>query len=116
MRPKRLALGAAIGRPSSLLIARNTGWALCRTATVGRPLVTRSGMSGCFGRISVSGPGQNAAVSWFTVSAMSAGTMATFFRSPRDAMWTMSGSNDGRSLAAKTLATAAGFSASAARP
>ena len=71
IRPKRFALGAAIGRPSSLQTARKTGCALWRTATVGSPLVTKSGTSACFGKINVSGPGQNAAVSLFTVSAIS---------------------------------------------
>ena len=39
-------------------------------------------MSGCFGRINVSGPGQNFAVSWFTFSAMSSGIDRHIFQIP----------------------------------
>ena len=58
-REKRLALGAAIGMPDISISARATRCDGTRTATLGKPAVTRSGIAGFFCRISVSGPAQN---------------------------------------------------------
>ncbi len=55
MRPKRFALGAAMGLPKALLIARKIGWPLTRTPTVGSPLVTMSGTFAVFGKRMVRG-------------------------------------------------------------
>ncbi len=60
----------------------------------------------------VSGPGQNRLAS---LSAAGLGR-ATRARSPRDAMWTMSGSLGGRPLAEKIRRHAAALVASAASP
>ena len=49
------------------------GCALTRTATVGRPLVTMSGMMSAFGNTIVSGPGQNLEASVCTSSFSSSG-------------------------------------------
>ena len=64
MQPKRLALGAAIGVFISQQTARITGCSLRRTATVGCPLVTRSGIIAFFGKTKVSGPGQNSEINF----------------------------------------------------
>ncbi len=67
MRPERLALGPASGRPVARSSARAALWSGTRIASVSRPaeasqetlLLSRRG------RTSVSGPGQNAAASAF---------------------------------------------------
>ena len=55
---KRLALGAAMGTPAARISSSARGCAGMRRPTVGRPAVTMSGISGCLGTTSVSGPGQ----------------------------------------------------------
>ena len=62
--PERFALGAAIGSLQARRSAAATGCDGIRTATVGRLAATSSGMAGLRGRISVSGPGQKASISF----------------------------------------------------
>src|SRR6267142_2741730 len=64
---ERLALGAARGKPHSLMTAWMKGWLGQRTPTVGPPAVTRSGISFDRGRTRVNGPGQNVRASFFAM-------------------------------------------------
>ena len=111
--PERLADGAARDRPDSRMTARATGWDGIRTATVGRPALTSSGMRGPFGKIMVSGPGQYARASFTAVSGISAASRGSVSQS---AICTIRGLSIGRPLASKIRATAGPFSASAASP
>ena len=112
-RPEVLALGAATGVPASSISLLATGSDGIRTATVSSPPVVPFGTLPLFGKISVSGPGQNASISFFPASGISRtrGSMSSFF-----AMWAMRGLSDGRPFAAYILRAASSFSASAPRP
>ena len=72
-----LALGAAIGMPDISINARATRCDGTRTATFGRPAVTRSGTSGFFLRISVNGPAQNDSASLRAPGGMPTATWLT---------------------------------------
>ena len=113
-RPERLPLGAAMGQPAARISARAIGWDGMRTATVFSPPVVRRGTRADFGKISVSGPGQYAAIS---ARAAGEGSTAISGRSSSaSSMCTISGLSPGRPFASKMLATASGFSASAPSP
>src|SRR5215813_9323377 len=58
IRPNRLALGTANGKPQIRSRLRMVGWLGQRTATSVEPAVTMSGISSVFGSNNVSGPGQ----------------------------------------------------------
>ena len=64
MRPKRLADGAAMPPPNAARSSRATGCDGTRNPTLSWPPVTMSATCDARGRISVSGPGQNAAASF----------------------------------------------------
>ena len=115
--PNRFALGAATGTPASRISSRATGCAGERTPTSGRPAVTASGTAAVLGSSSVSGPGQNASISFATTRPSSpAGTTATRSSIARPSTCTIIGSHAGRCFAAKIFATAAGSSAFAPSP
>jgi hypothetical protein len=119
IRPNRFALGAASGTPAAAIRARATGCEGARRAIVARPLVARSGTIGVFGRTRVSGPGQNASTSARRRSrahAPNAERSTSPVASIAPPMWTMSGSNEGRSFAAKIDARACASRALPARP
>ena len=78
MWPNLLALGAATGLPKALATPRIAGWALTRTATVGNPLVTMSGIISAFGKTMVKGPGQNLDARVCTSSRSSSGMFVYF--------------------------------------
>ena len=125
-RPKRLALGAARphtgGPPSSGLLpgaaqacstAWATGWAGQRRPTLSWPPVAAVATPLKRGRMSVSGPGQNAS----TRAWAKAGTSRAKCVMPdASATCTISGWSLGLPLAAKICATAASLLASAASP
>ena len=79
-RPKRFALGAAIGSPNSPTISANTRCALIRTATVSKPAVTMSGTISRLGKTIVSGPGQNLSAN-LPISCRSPAGTSTIFSS-----------------------------------
>ena len=68
------------------------------------------------GSTSVSGPGQNRAISASTSARLSSGIAVIRSSQSRLGRWTMSGSKNGRSFASKIFSTASSRSASAARP
>jgi hypothetical protein len=112
-RPNRFALGAAMGVALARISASATGCVGIRTATVGRPAVTRSGMQSALGSTSVSGPG----ISVCTSRSAAGGSDFTTPRScSTSATCTISGSQVGRSFASKIHCTALGLSASAPSP
>jgi hypothetical protein len=113
-RPERLALGAAIGRPTARMSARGKGCAGTRSARLSSPALASSdtGQSGARGSTSVSGSGQKRSAS---IDARSSKT--TSRRAAAASMtWMMSGLNCGLAFAAKIAATATSFVASAPRP
>ena len=117
MRPKRLALGAAMPRPPRAANAASsacaTGCDGTRRPTLSWPPVTASSTCAARGTISVSGPGQNASAS----ARAPAGTERA--QCPRSAtlpMCTITGWSAGRPLAAKIARTAAALPASAPSP
>ena len=89
-----------------------------RTPTSGRPAVTASGTASVRGSSSVSGPGQNAFISFCAALGTSRTTARSiaFSAVASPAMCTITGSHDGRCLAAKIFATAAASSAFAPSP
>jgi len=107
------ALGAATGTPARRISSRATGCNGIRTPTIVRPAVTISGTAAERGSSSVSGPGQHAAVSFVAVSGIPTVSPASAALS---AICTITGSQCGRSLAAKIRATAASSSAFAPSP
>ena len=111
--PERLAEGAARGRPAARMTCRATGWEGIRTATVGNPAVTSPGTQGAWGKMMVSGPGQQASASRRAFSGMAVTRGA---QSSSAAICTIRGLSIGRPLAAKIPATAPPFKASAASP
>lgn len=115
--PNRFALGAANGEPSRRRTFWKSGWEVTRTAMVSEPAVTRSGTSGCLGRIRVKGPGQKAEARLSTRFRCSKEVnRTTLFNHPTSGRWTIKGSVRGRPLASKIRATAKGWKTSAARP
>ena len=117
MRPKRLADGAAMPVPPAAANARSnacaTGCDGTRRPTLSCPPVTTSAARAVRGRISVSGPGQNASAR----RCAPAGTArAQCESSAASARCTMTGWSAGRPLAAKIARTAAALPASAPRP
>ncbi len=100
----RLALGAAIGNSAAFSNANATGCAGTRIPTVGPPAVTTSGTCGCFGKTSVSDPGQKRLAKW---SAISGQFETRDFAASTSATCTMIGFVAGRPLAAKIVSTAA---------
>ena len=122
-RPKRLALGAATPitpcRPAAFSSACATGCDGQRTPTESWPPAATAATSGRRGRISVSGPGQKAAISATAKSGTLCASGATAARqSPASAggMCTISGWSLGLPLAEKMRLTALALPASAARP
>ena len=113
MRPKRLAEGAAMPSPKASSSARATGCDGTRRPTLSWPPVTMSGTLRARGRISVSGPGQNAAASAIAPSGTARAHSASRVVSYR---CTMTGWSAGRPFAAKMRRTAAGSRASAPSP
>gem|GEM_PF-5084068 len=95
------------------MISRATVLAGQRTATVGRPLVARSGTRSTLGSTMVKGPGQKRSDSAF---AYGTETSATSEAPSGSATWTISGSKLGLRLASKTRASATRFHASAPSP
>ena len=116
IRPNRLAEGAATGMPAARIRASATGWSGTRRPTVGSPAVTIPGMWSRLRRTSVSGPGQKRAASRATRGSAASAGCTWRGSSAGSARWTISGSNEGRSLAAKTRATASASSALAPSP
>ena len=113
IRPKRLADGAAMPPPKAARRSRATGCAGTRSPTLSWPPVTRSDTRAARGRISVSGPGQNAAASRRAPSGTARAQSAA---APASARWTMTGWSAGRPLAAKMRRTASSLPASAPSP
>ena len=116
IRPNRFALGAASGFPNTEMISAKTGCELIRTATVSRPAVTMSGTIDCRSRTSVSGPGQNCAISSLICAREASSIFATRVSHSSPGKCTISGSKRGRSFVSKIFVTATGSSASAASP
>ncbi len=114
---ERFALGAASGNGQRLSSSRATGWDGIRTATVGRPAVTQSGICSPLGKTNVRGPGHHCVncSSSFCRRADSGSATASPSRS-RLATCTISGLLTGLPLAAKIFPTAVGLQALAARP
>jgi len=108
-----LALGAATGTPDSRMSVMATESLGMRTATVSSPPVVPYGTASLFGNIMVSGPGQNASISFFAVSGISA---TRGFKSEKSAMCAISGLSEGLPLAAYIFLEESGFSASPPRP
>ena len=67
-RPEVLPDGAATGTPAARMTASVTGWFGQRTPTVSSPPVVRYGTTSFFGRIMVSGPGQNSSARRYALS------------------------------------------------
>src|ERR1019366_7501019 len=104
----RFALGAARGKPHSLITAWMNGWLGQRTPTVGPPAVMMPGISAARGSTSVKGPGQNA----LSRLPARAGQLATQrFAIAMLATWTMIGLCVGRPLIWKMRSTAVASSA-----
>ena len=110
---ERLALGAASGRPSVAISRRVSLCSGQRTATVGPPAVTLSGIRGPRGTITVTGPGQRQVVICSAIGGQCAASDRAIAVS---ATWTISGLLAGRPLAAKIRSTASASRASAASP
>ncbi len=72
-----------------------------RTPTSSLPAVTASGMAALRGSSSVSGPGQKAEARFEMLGSRAAGMLVMVESWAAEAMWTMSGSQAGRCLAAK---------------
>ena len=117
MRPKRLALGAAIGTPAVAISALATGCDGILTPTSGRAAVTISGMSSAFSSKRVSGPGQNAEMIAVAEDVrVEAPELRTRESISRSETWTIRGSQEGRSFASKIFFTDSLSSALAPRP
>jgi len=80
-RPDRLAEGAATGVPHSAKKTRATGCRGNRIPTVSRPAVTLSGMDGCRGTTTVSGPGENTSSNFSAERGSRRATREIFSRS-----------------------------------
>ena len=112
-RPDRLALGAAIYTPESFMSLMATGCDGILMATVSSPPVVVCGTTSFLLSMMVSGPGQNASMSFF-VSSLT--VSASSYTLDVSAIWTMSGLSDGRPFAAYIRCDASGFSAFPPRP
>ena len=95
-RPERFADGAATGTPAARIITRAAALSGMRTPTVSSPPVIRSGTMDLRRKISVIGPGKNAARSFSAIGGISAAMSSTIARS---ATWRISGLSDGRPFA-----------------
>ena len=111
--PLRFALGAAMGRPSARISILAAGCDGMRTATVESPALTASGISSDFGKTIVSGPGQNASISFCARSSTRATSGGSSLLS---LICAMSGLSAGRPFASKIFSTALPLSASAPSP
>mmetsp|Transcript_28355 Transcript_28355/g.90347 ORF Transcript_28355/g.90347 Transcript_28355/m.90347 type:complete len:308 (+) Transcript_28355:141-1064(+) len=114
--PKRLALGAATGRPAAAMSRRASGWAGTRTPTKPVPAVTLDGMQGAALAIRVRGPGQKAPASASNTSRSSPWMSTSSRARAVSSTCTIRGSVSGRPLASKMDNTAASSSALAPRP
>ena len=88
--------GAATGTPAARIIARDAALSGIRMPTVSSPPVMRSGTMDFLRRISVIGPGKNAAMSFSAIGGIPAATVSAIARS---ATWRISGLSDGRPFA-----------------
>ena len=86
-----------MGTPASSINACATGCAGMRTATVSSPPVVSRGIMSFFGKIIVSGPGQNASISFFALSGTSA---AISYNPVSFAICAIRGLSEGRPFAA----------------
>ena len=112
-RPKRLALGAAIGLPSASTTRRKKSCAGTRTTTEDRPPVTRGSRESDRGTRSDSGPGQTSSAS---LRARGETFSPTLSRIAEDAPCVMSGWSNGRPFTSKTLRSPVGDVTEAPRP
>ena len=115
-RPKRFALGAAIGVPAARMRARAVSCRGRRTPTVSSPARTSPGTSARAAATIVSAPGQKASARSVMRGSERACAVKSWERSARSAMCTMSGSKVGRPFASKIRATAGASKAFAPRP